>query len=148
MRSLYLPMKIYSFCITLTPTTYATIDTTIKNKSILHHTIILQKRALRIIHNAKFNSHTDPLFRYSRTLKLHDIYEYQYVLFIFDFINGKLPASFNTVFTFKKDIPNARSTGQSHHKLPLSLYELPKMWNKWEKFIDQSGSRSMCKKTA
>jgi hypothetical protein len=34
-------------------------------QSILHHTIILQKRALRIIHNAKSNSHTDPLFRHS-----------------------------------------------------------------------------------
>jgi hypothetical protein len=64
------------------------------------------------------------------------MYEYQSVLFIFDFINGKLPTSFNTVFTFNKDIPNARSTRQSHllhitqykslfaHKLPL--YELPK----------------------
>jgi hypothetical protein len=125
-------------------------------QSNLQHTIILQKRALRIIHNAKFNSHTDPLFQHSRVLKLHDIYEYQSVLFIFDLINGKLPPSFDTVFTFNKDIPNARSTRQSHqlhiiqckslfaHKLPL--YELPKMWNKWEKFIDQSGSRSMCKR--
>jgi len=43
-------------------------------QSILHHTIILQKRALRIIRNAKSNSHTDPLFRHSRVLKLHDIY--------------------------------------------------------------------------
>jgi len=66
----------------------------------------------------------------------HGIYEYQSVLFIFHFINGKLPAPFNTVFTFNKDIPNAHSTRQSHllhitrckslfaHKLPL--YELPK----------------------
>jgi len=59
-------------------------------------------------------SHTDPLFRHSRVLKLHDIYEYQSVLFIFDFINGKLPASFNTVFTFNKDIPNGRGARQSH----------------------------------
>ena len=108
-------------------------------QSILYHTIILQKRAVRIIHNATFNSHTNPLFQHSRVLKLHDIYEYQSVLFIFDFINGKLPASFNTVFTLNKYIPNARSTRQSHllhitqckslfvHTLPL--YELPKMWN-------------------
>ena len=78
-------------------------------QSILHHTIILQKRDLRVIHNTKFNSQTDPLF----LQKLHNIYEYQSVLLTFDFINGELPASFNTVFTFNKDIPNVRNTRQS-----------------------------------
>ena len=33
------------------------------NSSILRHTVILQKRAMRYIHNSTYNSHTDPLFQ-------------------------------------------------------------------------------------
>jgi len=32
------------------------------NKTVLHRSIVLQKRALRIINNANYNGHTDPLF--------------------------------------------------------------------------------------
>ena len=49
--------------------------------SALRQTILLQKRALRLIHNAKYNSHTDPLFRSSRILELADLVKYQAALF-------------------------------------------------------------------
>ena len=45
--------------------------------SILKKTILLQKRALRYIHNSGYNSHTDPLFQHSGILKLRDLYEFQ-----------------------------------------------------------------------
>ena len=45
-------------------------------QSALHQTILLQKRAIRLNNNAKYNSHTDPLFRSSRILKLADLVEY------------------------------------------------------------------------
>ena len=54
-------------------------------QSALRQTILLQKRAIRVINNAKYNSHTDPLFRKSRVLKLTDLLEYQAGLFAFDF---------------------------------------------------------------
>ena len=38
--------------------------------SILKKNILLQKRALRYIHNSGYNSHTDPLFQHSGILKL------------------------------------------------------------------------------
>ena len=36
----------------------------------------LQKKAIRIIHKAKYHSHTDPLFKQINTLKFKDIFKY------------------------------------------------------------------------
>jgi len=126
------------------------------NKSILKQTTILQKRAIRTIHNAKFNSHTDPLYRASNILKIGDMFEYNSVLFVFDFINNKLPISFNNLFKFNKDIPSARLTRQSEMLYitrctsqfagRLPLFVLPIIWNNWTKCIDQNGTRSNCKR--
>ena len=41
--------------------------------STLKKTKILQKRAIRCIHKANYNSHTDPLFKHSKLKKLTDI---------------------------------------------------------------------------
>ena len=71
-------------------------------QSALRHTILLQKRAIRIINNANFNSHTEPLFRSSNIMKITDMFDYQSALFIFDFIHDKLPASFRTTFRFNR----------------------------------------------
>ena len=42
------------------------------SESIKHRTIILQKCAIRAINKASYNSHTDPLFKSSKILKLND----------------------------------------------------------------------------
>ena len=47
--------------------------------------LLLQKRAIRTINKANYNSHTDPLFKRSKILKLNDLYE----LFVNDFIANK-----------------------------------------------------------
>ena len=110
-------------------------------QSALRQTILLQKRAIRLINNAKYNSHTDPRFRSSRILKLADLVEYQAALFAFDLNTKKLPISFNDIFTFNRDLPNARVTRQSDHLYVaksynifasrLPLISIPKIWNKW-----------------
>ena len=41
---------------------------------ILRKTVLLQKRAIRYIDNASYNSHTEPLFKKYNILKLHDQY--------------------------------------------------------------------------
>ena len=46
-------------------------------QSALRQTILLQKQATCLINNAKYNSHTDPLFHSSRILKVTDLVEYQ-----------------------------------------------------------------------
>ena len=110
-------------------------------QSALHHTNLLQKPAIRLINNVKYNSHTDPPFRSSRILKLADLVEYQATLFAFDLNTKKLPISFNDIFTFNRDLPNARVTRQSGHLYVaksynifasrLPLISIPKIWNKW-----------------
>ena len=45
----------------------------------------------------------DPLFKVSRILKLNDLYEYQALLFTFDYITNKLHLSFANTFQFNRD---------------------------------------------
>ena len=65
------------------------------DKNLMHKTNQLQKRALRVIHNAPYNSHTDPKFRKSNILKLNDLFEYQSLICMHDYLSGKLPISFD-----------------------------------------------------
>ena len=110
------------------------------SKSALQRSTIIQKRAVRVIHNARCNSHTDPLFKTSGILKLNDLYEYQCLMFMFDYITSKLSISFSGIFKFNRDNPDSRSTRQSDMfhiaRCPLKfaqnlpLYTLPEIWNK------------------
>ena len=111
------------------------------SKSIIHSSKILQKRAMRIICNAKYNSRTDPLFKSCGILKLEDLYLQQSLLFVFDFLSNNLPVSFTDMFKFNRDMPDARITRQSDllhidrcqskFASSLPLYSLPIVWNRW-----------------
>ena len=100
---------------------------------------MMQKRALRMIYNKKMNSHTDPLFRRCGILKLSDIYQLEVLLFMHDYLNNRLPMSFNNVFPLNSDNANAYSTRQIHmFSLPrtksrfvdrLPMYQYPTLWN-------------------
>ena len=83
------------------------------DKGLIRQTELLQKRAIRTIHNAFYNSHTDPKFRKSKLLKLHDIFEYQSLLFTYDYLNNKLPSSFDGKFPKIRDVLNNKDTRQS-----------------------------------
>ena len=52
------------------------------NLNLLHKTDILQKRALRTIHNKKYNSPTEPLYKHSGILKIShyqlEVHAWQY----------------------------------------------------------------------
>ena len=61
----------------------------------LYRAVNNQKRAIRTINNAKFRSHTDPLFKASRILKILDHYVLHSNLFVFHFIAKDLTQSFN-----------------------------------------------------
>ena len=92
-----------------------------------------------------YNSHTDPLFKSNNILKLTDLYEYQAVLFVYDFISNNLLPSFAHTFAFNRDMSNQHITRQSNllyvakcqsqfaSKLPL--FSLPIIWNKWAKVV-------------
>ena len=54
--------------------------------TFINRLLVLQKKALRIIHFVGFRTHSDPLFLKHNTLKIHDIYNLQTGSFMFQFI--------------------------------------------------------------
>ena len=82
---------------------------------------------------------------------LHDIFEYQSLLFTYDYLNNKLPSSFDGKFPKNRDVLNYKDTRQSDNlfvpnfsskyaqKLPA--YHLPKLWNKWIRLLPDSNKR-------
>jgi hypothetical protein len=65
---------------------------------------ILQRKAVRAVARATYNAHTDPLFREFNFLKFLDIVHLDQTLFVNNYSNNKLPASFTN---FLKQIPLA-----------------------------------------
>ena len=57
----------------------------------------LQKTAVRIISSAKYNAHTEPLFKKLSLLKISDIYKISMLKFYYKYKNDKLPAYFNGI---------------------------------------------------
>ena len=154
----YLPtesMKILYFSLVHPHLSYGILAWGNANSAVLNKTIKLQKRAIRIINNAGYNSHTDPLFKISGILKVQDLYQYQTTLFMLDYNNNRLPVSFNSTFKFNYQIQNIRTTRQSNlfhvarcnsnFARNLPLYVFPQIWNKWYVMISERLSRSQVK---
>ena len=58
----------------------------------------LQKRAIRILCNSKYNAHTDPLFKKLNLLRLSDIYKTRLIRFYYRYVKGKVPQYFHSMF--------------------------------------------------
>ena len=101
---------------------------------------ILQKRAVRSINKAAYNSHTDPLFKQSGILKIFDLYQQEVMMFMHDVRKGNLPVSFNNIFLAHRDVNRIYATRQADlfyvprskskfvDKLPLIAF--PQTWNR------------------
>ena len=67
----------------------------------------LQKKALRIITLAKYNSHTEPIFKSLRLLKVNDIFFLRHFQFFHDLLHEKVPKYFlNIPFSTNQNIHN------------------------------------------
>ena len=60
--------------------------------------IKLQKRAIRIITDSKYNSHTETLLKSLNILKINDIFTIQYLKFFHNYINDRVPVFFRSFF--------------------------------------------------
>ena len=60
---------------------------------------------MRIISRAGFNAHTTPLFKSLKILKVYYQITLLNCLFVHDYLNGKLPKSFDNTFTKLSDVP-------------------------------------------
>ena len=118
--------------------------------------MILQKRAIRIINGKNYNSHTDPLFKKSGILKIDDQFEFEVLLFIYDYLNNKLPSSFQGKFKYNHEMRASYQTRQSNllyiplsksiftSRLPVVTY--PRIWNTYYCPTSETTSRAMLKK--
>ena len=64
----------------------------------------LQKRALRIMTNSKYNAYTEPLFKQLRLPNIKDIFDVQCVKFWYKFVNKKLPNYFRDRLTYNCEL--------------------------------------------
>ena len=128
-------------------------------KTILKRTTILQKRAIRTICLAKYNSHTDPLFKMNKILKANDLYEVEAIRFMLKYEDNKLPESFKSSFKTNAEInPNRIRTRNADDyyiksaktKLTehLPCISLPKVWNKWNHNIKTTTGKKYIKQVS
>jgi len=107
----------------------------------------MQKKAIRIIHDLPYNSHTESFFKKSRILPLPDLVAFFSLQFMQQFTQGLLPSSFDNVWTInamrdpsgrryqlRNDddlyIPPARLASTEKH--PLHLF--PRIWQSFEEY--------------
>uniref|UniRef100_A0A8C6UW15 Reverse transcriptase domain-containing protein n=4 Tax=Neogobius melanostomus TaxID=47308 RepID=A0A8C6UW15_9GOBI len=67
-------------------------------KSSLHPLVILQKRAVRIIHKVGYYDHTNILFLQSKLLKMHDLVDFSTAQLLFKANKNVLPARIQMLF--------------------------------------------------
>jgi len=113
----------------------------------------MQKRAIRSINNAPYNSHTDPLFKSNNILKLTDMYKTQSSLFAHDCKNNNLPKSFMDYFTFNNNI-STRQVNQVQRIRPrtkytslLPFHHIPTIWNTLSDDFTVISNRNKFKRT-
>jgi len=125
------------------------------NNAHIKKTFTLQKRAIRTINNAKYNDHTEPLFKRNKLLKLNDLFTAESIRFLIKLENNKLPSSFDGVFILNRVIHPGRVTRQNNlysvklarTKLTKNLPSccLPKIWNKWKAKIPKTINKHFLK---
>ena len=110
--------------------------------SNLNVLFIKQKAAVRIINNSSYNSHTEPIFKSLSILPLSSLIEYFKIQFMYNFVNGELPGSFEFTWIRNENreganlrpllrnhtdifIPPSRLT--STDKFPL--FNFPRVWS-------------------
>ena len=95
----------------------------------------LQKRAIRIITNKKYNAHTDPIFKNLGILKLSDLFAISHLKLFFRYQQNELPGYFSNMF---ESIPREHNyqlrTQNKHFNQPNKVsskkcirYHLPKL---------------------
>ena len=120
------------------------------SQSLMNKLFLLQKRAIRVINNASFNSHIEPLFKRMNILKLQDQYEYEVVVFMSKHLANSFPSSFANTFKYNYHMRENYKTRQSTELMiqrcgsaylkQFPIYEFPLMWNKWSRIVGTNSS--------
>ena len=104
----------------------------------------LQKRALRIMTNSRYNVHTEPLFKKLTLLKVKDIFDVQCLKFWYKFVNNKLPKYFRDMFKFHHELHDIVTRNHDClHLYPTRTsgarnvlrYHIPELLNKFPQYL-------------
>ena len=115
-----------------------------KNKLKILKTI--QKKAVRIIHSAKYNAHTDSLFAKSRITKAEDIFKRESLLMTFKYQKKILPNAIMTLYENSLDtdgrftrqyFTNMLKPNRALKKGNL-MFEILTHWNNLESLKDET----------
>lgn len=104
LRTLYctLVLPYLTYCVEIWGNTY---------QCTIHPLVILQKRAVRIIHKAGFLEHTHNLFIQSKLLKFCDLVKYNTSIILYKAFNKALPNHVQQFFKLKETVHNLRGFG-------------------------------------
>ena len=103
---------------------------------LFNKVFLKQKKIIRIIHNAKYNAHTDVLFKQSKILKLKEMVEMEILKSVYLFTKNQLPQPLMKVFscnvtsyhTRQKYVPRKRKC--NHDPLSKSfIAKGPRLWD-------------------
>ena len=75
-----------------------------QNHSTIQQTVVLRKKAVRIINFQPRNSHTSSLFRQNFILKFQDEICLEDILFVSKSLNNLTPSVFSTWFSFSSEL--------------------------------------------
>jgi len=132
LRSLYFALFHSHLLYSITITSCAT-------KTNLNKITLLQKKALRIISGAKYNDHTEELFREQNILTFENLIKQSKLLFMHSIYYNYSHISFNGIWKKNSETnPNMNLRNKDDFKLPslkleffrrLPLYSFAKEWN-------------------
>jgi len=137
-------MKMLYYSIFHSHLTYATEIWSSATNSLLQEIFKKQKIAIRIINNASYNAHTQPLFKSNKILPLWDIITYTKAVYFQTIVQKKSPSSLHNVWLKNRDLRirtgtynrELRNDDDFHvpfsrtnqiERFPLSTF--PKIWN-------------------
>ena len=68
----------------------------------IHKLKVLQKKAIRCISGAKYNAHSDPIFKQLSILKFDDIYKLSVAKIMLTYVREELPTPLQSIFRFDR----------------------------------------------
>ena len=107
---------------------------------LLNPIYIKQKAAVRIVCNAKYNAHTEPLFKSTKILPLSKLSLFFRLQYFQRYLQGFIPAALSDTWLRNRDRPNTGGqilrnsddiyipVSRLSHFENFPLYSIPKVW--------------------
>ena len=103
----------------------------------------IQKKAIRIIFNEKYNAHTSNLFRTSRITKVENIFEKESILLIYKYRNNNLPTEIKNIMNNSQQTNTIGLRSESNRAIQPkrglgkgdTFHDIIENWNKFDTIL-------------